>query len=944
MTSPGCADLLLERAGELAVIDAALEDARTGEGRLVVVEGPAGIGKSSIVAEGRSRGASLGMEVLQARGSELEASFAWGIVRQLFEPLIVQLDDRARDELFRDAASHALGLFRAVESDELVRSGEDESFALLHGLYWLTANRSSARPLLIAIDDLQWADVASLRWLSYLSRRLDGLELCVLAAVRPLEDEDPLVGELLTDPVTTVVRPSELTIDAVTEIICAGLPGDADQVFCEGFLRATGGNPLLVHELLRSLAADAVAPVASSVETMERIAPDAIARSVRLRLARVAPDAVALAQSLAVLGDGTDPNLVAELAGIRTEALPEAMAALAGLDLLRADLPLRFTHPLFRNSVYEAIAAHERPLAHARAAATLSSLGATTEAVAAQLLLAPPGTFEGASATLRKAAGAAAAEGAQENAAKYVQRALAEPVEGDERGEILLALGEAEYATRGPAAALTSLRDALAHLHEPDLRRRAWLELGGALAWSDRWEEAVEAFGAGLRERPGLRDDIAMRLEAELLANAIRLPDRQRDAYARLGRIDVRPSSGRAAVFLLGLQAYGDAVHGVHRERAVERALEVLSVHPLTHEADANSPLYGYTLYALLSADRLVEASRMLDTGIADARRRGALFTWSVSLTTRAWVAFLRGAVVDAETDARLAFDAPANEFLKARSYVVGYFVQILVERGALEEAVSLLAAAEDRPDMNADQDWHLLRARVVVAAARRDYRAALADALTLGSVLDAHGIVNPAASYPPWRSEAALAHHALGHADEAIELAKEEVALARVWGAPRALGRALRVLGLLEGGPAGIEHLRQAVAILEESPGRLDHAYAIADLGATLRRANQRRAARELLRRALEIAQQSGARRLSERTHADLIASGARPRRLEQRGAESLTPSERRVAAMAGEGLSNREIAQELFVTLRTVEMHLTNSFRKLDVSSRTQLAGALR
>jgi DNA-binding CsgD family transcriptional regulator len=790
--------VLLERAGELAVIDAALEDACEGTGRLVIVEGPAGIGKSSIVAEGRSRAVSVGMEVLQARGNELEASFSWGVVRQLFEPLVVQLDDAARDDLFRDAASRALGLFRATESDEPVGTGEDDLFALLHGLYWLTVNRASGRPLLIAVDDLQWGDVASLRWLSYLSRRLEGLEVCILAAVRPLEDEDRLVAELLTDPV----------------------------------------------------------------------------------------------------------------------------------------------NPLLRNSVYQGIAPHERPWAHARAATTLSSLAATTEAVAAQLLLAPPGAFEGASATLRKAARAAAAEGAMENAAKYLRRALDEPVEGDERGEVLLALGEAESATLGPASGQTSFSEALAHLHEADLRRRAWLRLGRALAWSGRYEEAVEAFASGLRERPGVADDVAMRLEAELLWNAIRLPDRQRDAYARISRVDVRASSGIGAALLIGLQAYGDAVRGTHRERAIERAHEALSVHPLPHETEAAATSFSYALYALLSADLLTEGSQLLDAAVADSRRRGAVFSWSASLMGRAWVALLRGAVVDAETDARLALDTPANELANAMAHFLGWFVQILVERGCVEEAASLLT--EDRVGVIRDDSWQLLRARGIVAAARRDYRTALGDALMVGDVLDSLGVVNPAASYPGWRSEAALAHHALGEPDEAIELASQEVALARAWGAPRALGRALRVLGVVDAGPAGIEHLREAVAILEESPARLEHAYAIADLGAALRRANQRRAARELLRRALELAQQSGARRLAERTHAELIASGARPRRLEQSGVESLTPSERRVAAMAGDGLSNREIAQELFVTLRTVEMHLTHAFRKLDVSSRTQLAGA--
>ncbi len=932
--------VLLERAGELAVIDAALEDTCEGTGRLVIVEGPAGIGKSSIVAEGCSRAVSVGMEVLRARGSELEASFSWGVVRQLFEPLVVQLDDAARDDLFRDAASRALGLFRAMESDEPVGTGEDDLFALLHGLYWLTVNRASGWPLLIAVDDLQWGDVASLRWLSYLSRRLEGLEVCILAAVRPLEDEDRLVAELLTDPVTVVVRPSELTIDAVTEIIRAGLSDDADRVFCEGFHRATDGNPLLVHELLRSLAAAEVAPVAGSVEAMGRIAPDAVARSVRLRLTRVASEAAALARSLAVLGDGTDPKLVAELAGVHVEGLPKAMAALAGVELLRADMPLQFTHPLLRNSVYQGIAPHERPWAHARAAATLSSLGATTEAVAAQLLLAPPGAFEGASATLRKAARAAAAEGAMENAAKYLRRALDEPVEGDERGEVLLALGEAESATLGPASGQTSFSEALAHLQEADLRRRAWLRLGRALAWSGRYEEAVEAFASGLRERPGVADDVAMRLEAELLWNAIRLPDRQRDAYARISRVDVRASSGIGAALLIGLQAYGDAVRGTHRERAIERAHEALSVHPLPHETDAAATSFSYALYALLSADLLTEGSQLLDAAVADSRRRGAVFSWSASLMGRAWVALLRGAVVDAETDARLALDTPANELANAMAHFVGWFVQILVERGCVEEAASLLT--EDRVGVIRDDSWQLLRARGIVAAARRDYRTALGDALMVGDVLDSLGVVNPAASYPGWRSEAALAHHALGEPDEAIELARQEVALARAWGAPRALGRALRVLGVVDAGPAGIEHLREAVAILEESQARLEHAYAIADLGAALRRANQRRAARELLRRALELAQQSGARRLAERTHGELIASGARPRRLEQSGVESLTPSERRVAAMAGDGLSNREIAQELFVTLRTVEMHLTHAFRKLDVSSRTQLAGA--
>ena len=152
-----------------------------------------------------------------------------------------------------------------------------------------------------------------------------------------------------------------------------------------------------------------------------------------------------------------------------------------------------------------------------------------------------------------------------------------------------------------------------------------------------------------------------------------------------------------------------------------------------------------------------------------------------------------------------------------------------------------------------------------------------------------------------------------------------------------------MRILGLIEGGDAGIALIREAVAVLEPSPARLEHAYALADLGAALRRANHRAEARDHLRQALELAQRSGATLLAEQAHEELIATGARPRRIVQTGAAALTPSERRIAAMAAEGLSNREIAQALFVTLRTVEMHLSNAFRKLDISSRTQLAAAL-
>ena len=173
--------------------------------------------------------------------------------------------------------------------------------------------------------------------------------------------------------------------------------------------------------------------------------------------------------------------------------------------------------------------------------------------------------------------------------------------------------------------------------------------------------------------------------------------------------------------------------------------------------------------------------------------------------------------------------------------------------------------------------------------------------------------------------------------------MAREELELSRRWGAPRAIGISLCALGLVEGGAAGERSLRDAVEVLAESPARLEHARALIDLGAALRRANSRSEARNYLREGVEFAHRCGASALAERGNDELAATGAHPRRVMLSGLESLTASERRVAQMAAEEVSNKEIAQALFVTVKTVEVHLSSVYRKLAINSRRQLAAAL-
>ncbi len=232
-----------------------------------------------------------------------------------------------------------------------------------------------------------------------------------------------------------------------------------------------------------------------------------------------------------------------------------------------------------------------------------------------------------------------------------------------------------------------------------------------------------------------------------------------------------------------------------------------------------------------------------------------------------------------------------------------------------------------------------LARGRLRVEQAR--VAEGLADFLGVGLLLTRTMITCP--SYLPWRSEAALAHLALGDAGSARRLAEEELELARAFGAPRALGVAKRAAGLVAGGERGELLLREAVEAFGQGDARLERARALADLGAMLRRRNRRTEARELLREALDAAHRAGAKRLAEQAETELRATGARPRRVVLTGLESLTASERRIAELAGGGMTNREIAQTLFVTARTVEGHLTSVFRKLHLDSRDELSATL-
>ena len=425
---------------------------------------------------------------------------------------------------------------------------------------------------------------------------------------------------------------------------------------------------------------------------------------------------------------------------------------------------------------------------------------------------------------------------------RYLTRALEEPLEDEERGELLLELAGVE-ANLGAPNVIAHLRDAASLLREPDRQAEASLALGHALYWAGEEEQGVEVLERALAEQPNLDLELRHRLEAELVVNATRVSSQYERARERLAQLDLSLDEGPGARVLVAGQAYHEAVGGGDAEHAAATALAALTA--MSDEERARN--YTGGAYALLYADHLDEGIRLLDATLADVRRRGAVFHFSSLSMTRAIFQYARGALVEAEADGRAALEALPHREVWFRWAAHGWLAQILVERGAVEEAAGLIEAVEPTVPPDAFSRAPLLRAGALVEAARGDHPAALARALELGRAVTSFGHTNPPASFPAWRSLAALEHHALGETAEARTLAQEEVELARAWGAPRTLGRALRILGLIQGGDDGIALIREAVAVLEPSPARLEHAYALTNLGAALRRANHRAEAREL-------------------------------------------------------------------------------------------------
>lgn len=926
--TPTTDDPLLERQAELAAVREVLDAAAATHGRVLVVEGPAGIGKTRLLDATRAAAADLGFRVLAARGSHLERDYAFGVVRGLLEPALRGPD---RGGLLDGAAGLATAVLAPAQAAPPV------TFATLHGVYWLLAAVAERQPLLLAVDDAHWADEPSLRALHHIARRIEGLPFVLAVTTRA--GEPGAAGELLDavrgEPVTTVLRPGPLSSVATATVVHRVLGDGVEAPFAAACHEVAGGNPMLLGALVRSLQQAAVPPRAAHVAAVRERAPAIVAAFVLPRLRHLPRVAGAAARALAVLGPGAALRHVAAVADLDPATAAATIDRLVAAELVVTEPQLRFVHPLVGQVVAERIPAGERHTAHQRAARELAADRIAAEQVAAHLLQVEPLRDPWVVQQLRAAGRAALAKGAPGTAVRYLERALAEPPAPEQLAEVLFELGSAQTQL-GPTAGFERLAEALTHTVEPAARARVALRLarGLGIAWElPRALDVLERAVTEVDACSGIDPELRLLVEAEYIGLARSRPATRDAALDRLARLlpHARPDTVAGCVLLAAsavelLQVPGRAAEALAQ---AERALTgVLGL--------GGGPFTAGVLYlaspVVCAAGDLMAAHRAADAAVADARRRAAPIELGAAYGARTETNRRRGALLDAESDARASLDAAREVGIPYPvRLILGYLLPVLVERAELDTAERELA------DLEVDQRQTHLQAGIgLLRLAQGRPAKAVSALLACGRGLQRRGWQHP--GLLPWETDAALACHRASEPERARELADTALARARRYDAPIALGIALRTAGLVHG---DLDALRAAADVLGGTAARLEHAHALVELGAALRRANHRADSREPLRGGLDLAHRCAATALVDRATAELAATGARPRSPVRSGVEALSPSERRVAVLAAEGMTNKDIAQALFVTAKTVEVHLSATYRKLGISARGELQG---
>jgi DNA-binding CsgD family transcriptional regulator len=917
--------VVIEREAELGLLGELVDAAVGGRGGAALIEGEAGIGKTRLLGLVRDRALASGARVLYATADEIETSVPLAAGRELL--------GRAARSVSPDGPAR-LGLLALDGALSEPMGAGSRTEEVVHALWWLIVELADERPLILLLDDAQWADDLTLGLLRMVARRAPQLPLALIAAARPAAPGGRH-AVLSAEHAFMRIEPRALSIAGTARLFEEVLGRPGSETVVARAHTVTRGNPLYLFELLqqaRSLRLDPLSDV-----FVDGRPPPQLVRLIGDRLTRLSSAARALACAVAVLGGDAEARRARVLADLDGSDAIGAEEELRGERVLDA-VEYAFTHPLIAAAAREAIGTVDAAELHARAAVLLAADGVDDQRVAEHLMRAPPCGDAAVVATLRRAAEAARRLGSLPTAARLLKRALAEPpaplaVEAIdfELGLALLDGGEGDGAR-----VLARLAQ---HALAVSLRFDAAGHLARRFAQDGRGSEAVAVLLATLETLDDIHRELRLELLVELAFIATYSDLDFHDQAMRMIAVEAARLTGQTPaerlVFLAAIVLRGE---NLSDPAAAARELLALRLH---RDYPGGFAVGSLTLAAAtlqVNADALDEAERAMDVLRADAEELAVPYLIAVALRQQALIAYQRGDLARCELEARSALEA-GGEF--ANRLTTPWLVMALAEQGRLQEAEQLLASA--------GMLGHLPPSVLLTAAlgSRGCLRLAQGDAQR--AVEDLAEARDRCAAFfrqqiePPWQPLLVEALVLADRGEEAADAAEAYAKLAAGWGTPRALGHAARMRSLVAPRDRAIALLEEARTHFANSHARLELARCLTELGAHTRAVGERRAARAILRDAYDTAHACRATALCDRAQAELLLAGGRPRPPAGAGTNALTPAERRVAEIAADGATNRDIARRLYLSPKTVEMHLHSAYRKLDLAGRAGLATAL-
>ncbi|MGW2648101.1 ATP-binding protein [Streptomyces sp. NPDC001393] len=936
---------LIERQREIQALDAAFRELRrTADGMpwtrrrgLLAFTGPAGLGKTALIAEARDRAVAHGFTVLSGRGSEAEQGSAFRVVRQLVQPSLARMEQaelRAFLGSWYDIVAAVLGLEASGPGPAPDRTGVRE------GLDWVMTRLAVRKaPVVLLLDDLHWADAESLSWLDSFAARLEDLPLLIVVTYRPAELPSG-AGELRTLVGHRGDRPHDLallTADGVAQIIRNELGDAAEERFCKECWSATGGSPFEAVELAIGLAERKLSGTEGDLPAMRELAAAIKGPGLVERLERLDTATVRFAHTAAVLGSPFPPQLAATIAVLGEEAAAEAVQKLRAARILSdghgPEGELEFVHPLIATTIYRSIRTGFRAGLHNAAAQAVLAAGYGPTAAARHLLEVPCEGSPEAVACLREAAREYLRAGATEAARRLLDRALHEPPLPEDRAAVLHELACATFLIE-PTATVRHLRQALREPDvDPDLRASIVYRLTTALAHTDRLAEAVAVAAQEAKQATNPR--VRLRMQADQFVwSMVRTDDPDSPARSRtLARLAEKlPGRSLEERYILGLRAWDAVKRGEPRHTALAYAEKALrGGMSWTDEARGFEVPLSVAL-VFMYGDQPGRAEELFGKGIAECVAKG----WHGShlafgQTIAGYIRYRRGCLAEAEDLVRegLRIADKVEGVVAAQLFGVSILIQTLLARGRITEARALAdehGFGETTPNAVIYPDPRTVYAKLLLAEGRHAEAARLLS--SVGDWLDGRAWRNPA--WCPWQLHLASAL-APTAPEEAVRHARDAVQRARDFGAASIIGQALHTLAEVTGGPTALDLYAEAVDHLEQSPAAYELARAQIGHGAALSRNGRLQEAADRLYQGLEGAVHCGAEALATRAREELSAAGLRPLPLRYAQADTLTPQERRTAGLTAQGHPVAVIAKELRLTEQGVRQLLSSIYRKI-------------